>query len=195
MRPDLDLEKPGTAGYTRLLFACSAHFDPEGHKVDAIKWLVYRGANARSRCEPFSNSTLHLVLLSARRELIVVETWKGDSKQLRAILAILIRAGADIHAPNLVGLTPSDIAKGLKCTESWNDALRDCGLNSDIIEGFQDTNIFDGDLEKQFIFERWSDDYEHFTSWECWPDSCSGTCPWWTEHQPWCRLDLQWENL
>jgi hypothetical protein len=109
---------------------------------------------------------------------------------------------ADIRQPNAAGLTPSDIAKGLKCTKSWNDALRDCGLDSDILHVFSNVRPFDEDLDKESIFHRWWEDYNHFHDWGCWPDSCSGTCPWWEEYDrqwlPWCQWDVkypEWEEL
>lgn len=122
-------------GYTRLQWACSSTYDPRGFKVRAIRSLIYRGVNVRACCEAFGNSTLHLALLSARDEVWVNnEKWKCNSQDLRLILRDLVACHADITRRNHAGLTPSDVAIGLKCAKSWNNAMRDCGLSSYIID-------------------------------------------------------------
>lgn len=207
--PSIDLNRVcDVIGYTPLLRVCSSTYDPFGYKVNVVKLLVHGGANARSYCKPFGNSTLHLALLSAREEVSVGDrTWKADSSQLRHIMANLLRAHAEIGVMNHAGLTPSDVAIGLNCTKSWNNAIPDCGFTSLVIDVSRQTSIFNADLEKQLRFHKWWEDYNH------WPDSCTGksrwsrgraeeSCPWWEEYQwnwlPWGQWDIrysEWEEL
>lgn len=135
--PSINLEtKCELRGYTRLLYACSSLYDLRGAKAAAIRLLVYRKANVRVRCEAFGNSTIHLALLSARDEVGITgsETWKDNSRDFQLILRDLLRAQADITVRNHAGFTASDVAVGLRCEKGWNDAMRDCGLTSHVID-------------------------------------------------------------
>lgn len=133
--PSLDLERVNSArGYTPLLSACNATYDPYGYKVNGIRLLIEHGAGARACCKTFGNSALHLALLSARDEVSWDgKTWKGDNLKLRQVLTLLMRAGADIDVRNNAGLSPSDLAVGLRCVESWNNGLEDCGFFEHVI--------------------------------------------------------------
>ena len=148
--------------YTRLLWACSSLYDPRGFKVSAIRSLITRGANVCACCEAFGNSTLHLALLSTRDEVMVNgETWRGNSRDLQLMLRHLIVSRVDITWRNHAGLTPSDVAIGLKFTKSWNNAMQDCGLTSHMIDGSCGINAFRQDFSKQQRFEMWWEDCNH----------------------------------
>jgi len=170
--------------------------------------LVYCGADARPRCEALGNSTLHLALLSARDEVCVgnSELWTGNSRDLQLILTILLNDHAEISMQNHAGFTPSDVAIGLKCTKSWNNAMQVCGLTEHVIDASYSNNGFGQDLLKRFRFNKWREDYNHLTRWLCRPDSCNSTeqssCGWWVDYTtqwlPFWRWDAKfstWEEL
>ena len=214
--PNINLEmvEPET-GYTRLLAVCSSTYDPYSNKVNAIRSLIQKGANARACCRTFGNSALHLALLSARDEVSYPEgTWAGDSEQLRHVLVCLLRHHAKVDACNHAQITPADVAIGLKCVKSWNNAMQDCGYIQHIIDASSSTVIFSQDLSKQARFDSFWEDYNHFRDWECDPGSCilgarrrwSGVwheqCPWWDQYSsewlPYWKWDIKkikWKEL
>ena len=205
--PNIDLEmvEPET-GYTRLLAVCNSTYDPYNDKINAITLLTQKGANTRACCEAFGNSVLHLALLSARDEVVYPEgTWAADSEKLRHALVCLLRYHAKVDACNDVGLTPADIAIGLKCVKSWNNAMQDCGLIEHMVDASSCTSLFSWDLSKQARFDRFWEDYHHFDRWRCDPGSCSPhsgrwfagrwreQCPWWDEYNSNWLLFWKWD--
>ena len=148
----------------------------------------------RACCETLGNSALHLALLSTRDEVCHSDgTWKGDSEQLRYVLVSLLRGHAQIDKCNRAGFTPADLAIGLNCVNSWNNAMEDCGLLDHMVDVSSDVGLFDQDLSQQSRFDYFWEDYNHFDRWECQPDSCTGRerwlsgtghekCGWWEEY-------------
>ena len=195
--PNINLEmiEPKT-GYTRLLAVCSSIYDPYSNKVNAIRSLIQKGANARACCETFGNSALHLALLSARIEVGYPDgrTCAGNSEQLRHVLVCLLRHHAKVDACNQARFTPADVAIGLKCVKGWNNAMQDCGFIEHIIDASSSDDYFSQDLSKQARFDTFWEDYNHFSDWGCHPGSCilrhgrwwAGAwreqCPWWEEY-------------
>ena len=205
--PNINLEmvEPET-GYTRLLAVCNSLYDPYSNKLNAIGSLTQKGANARACCETFGNSALHLALLSARQEVSYPEgIWTGDSGQLRHVLVCLLRHHAEVDSCNHAQFTPADVAIGLKCVKSWNNAMQDCGFIEHIIDASSSTDIFSHDLSKQARFDKFWEDYNHFNDWSCPPGSCilrpgrwrSGVwheeCPWWDNYNCGWLLAMKWD--
>ncbi|KAL8731893.1 MAG: hypothetical protein Q9181_004154 [Wetmoreana brouardii] len=165
-RPVRDFERfDMKTGYTPLLAVCNSTFDPYGHKLEAIQSFVDKGVDTRICCKNLKNSPLHLALLSARDEVNHVDgkLWKGDSEQLQSVLVTLLRGNAEINLCNYIGLTPSDLALGLNCVESWNKALQGCGFHEHMVDETAVLDPFGQDLLKQGSFDKLWEDYHHFT--------------------------------
>ena len=213
--PNIYPERVDTeTGYTRLLAVCSSTYDPYGNKATAVRSLIQKGANARARCEIFGNSALHLALLSARDKVIHRDGqhWGEDSEQLRDVLVCLLRHHAEVNVCNHAGFTPADCAIALKCVKSWNNAMQDCGFIEHLLDASNSTDLFCRELDKQFKFDKFWDDYHHFSSWRCHPDSCFlqarwfggrwvEQCPWWDEYPEWLLYwkwdvkKIEWQEL
>lgn len=120
--------------------------------VSAIKLLIENGASTRACCNVFGNSTLHLALLSARNEVYHDDgkLWRGDSEQLRQVLVLLLRGHAEVGGRNNAGLSPSDVAIGLKCVKTWNDAMRDYGYSRQVVDVSYSVDLFKQDIYKQY---------------------------------------------
>ncbi|KAI4157836.1 MAG: hypothetical protein LQ342_007980 [Letrouitia transgressa] len=213
----MDLERVASnSEYTPLLHVCQSLYDPYGNKLDAVRLLIEKGANTRAVCRTFAYSSLHLILLSTRDEVYHLdgELWKGNSEDLREALVLLVRGEADIGAQNKWALTPSDLAIGLKCVPSWNDAMYECGFPEHAVDDSFDANPFGQDLVKQAVFEKFWEDYNHFSRWDCKPNSCfrgcyrqwrgsrEDQCPWWDDyefnwlpHWKWNLMYDDWEEL
>ncbi|ORY13829.1 hypothetical protein BCR34DRAFT_613130 [Clohesyomyces aquaticus] len=90
---------------------------------EEVEFLLARGANIRDRDES-DNNCLHIVLLKWRG---YIEPWINILK----VIILLIEAGADIHAKNAGGHTPSDIAcykrkdYGSAFGDVWDRALHE----------------------------------------------------------------------
>ena len=120
--------------------------DPEDDPVDFIKLFLRHGASLKDRyC---GLTCLHLVLLSAPR------IHSNGISKVKESLVMLINAGADIHAKDGYGCTPSDYARnimerrhkylyrqGIEWTDSddanllqiWMEALEECGYDSETV--------------------------------------------------------------
>lgn len=206
----IDLERVNfQTGYTPLLSVCNSTYDPYGNKVSAIKLLIENGASTRVCCNTFGNSTLHLALLSARNEVRHDDgkLWRGDSEQLRQVLVWLLRDHAEVGGQNNAGLSPADVAIGLKCVKTWNDAMRVCGYSGQVVDVPYSVDLFSQDIYKQHRVDKWWEDYHHFSDWGCRPNTCTRQaggsrrkrCPWWEENQvellKWDDLFTKWEEL
>lgn len=108
------------------------------------------------------------------------ELYKATKQSLHKVLVALMNAGADLNAQNQSGLYLLALVYHMKFKKSWMKAVRASDQN--VIAARQELHRARFRVPR-FEVENFLEEYDHFSSWGCWPATCNGEdCAWWEEY-------------
>ncbi|KAK5083108.1 hypothetical protein LTR05_006991 [Lithohypha guttulata] len=118
---------------------------PDAYQIpDKVALLLSRGA-AADTCNSNGNTCLHISMRYRTEEYALGRVFQNKidkecDGELLDILMLLITAGANVHARNDFGESPSDIAHQWNHKREWTMALEECGYDSrSVIDAEEET--------------------------------------------------------
>lgn len=157
--------------------------------VDKLILLLNRGADTSIR-NGAGDTLFHVILSTSRlyekccfKKAIrdgQPQNWIRSITDPVVILMLLITYGADIHATNNCGLTPTEVAYKYNRINEWFEALENCGFNVEQLPGEPNLHVNPDVIAGQTCQLSF--------------DDC---CKWWTEQQKFEEAELMsmWHTI